>query len=78
VKLFNPLLPFCKGKVCKVDFIPGTKKDTFLFLPAFWIVSHVISTFLKKPVFGTIGMIYAMTSIGILGFIMYMRTTCLL
>ena len=34
-------------------------------------VSHVISTFSEKPVFGTIGMIYAMASIGILGFIVY-------
>lgn len=40
-----------------------------LILPAFGIVSHVISTFSEKPVFGTIGMIYAMASIGILGFI---------
>jgi heme/copper-type cytochrome/quinol oxidase subunit 1 len=42
-----------------------------LILPAFGIVSHVISTFSEKPVFGTIGMIYAMASIGILGFIVY-------
>jgi heme/copper-type cytochrome/quinol oxidase subunit 1 len=47
------------------------KKDTFLFCHPFGIVSHVISTFLKKPVFGTIGMIYAMTSSWILGFIVY-------
>jgi heme/copper-type cytochrome/quinol oxidase subunit 1 len=40
-------------------------------LPGFGIVSHVISTFSDKPVFGTIGMICAMASIGILGFIVY-------
>ena len=42
-----------------------------LILPGFGIVSHVISTFSEKPVFGTIGMIYAQASIGILGFIVY-------
>jgi heme/copper-type cytochrome/quinol oxidase subunit 1 len=40
-------------------------------LPGFGIISHVISTFSEKPVFGTIGMIYAQASIGLLGFIVY-------
>ena len=42
-----------------------------IILPAFGIVSHVISTFSNKPVFGYIGMCYAMLSIGILGFIVW-------
>lgn len=42
-----------------------------LILPAFGIVSHVISTFSEKPVFGTIGMICAMASIGVLGFLVW-------
>ena len=35
------------------------------------IVSHVIMTFSRKSIFGQIGMIYAMLSIGLLGFIVW-------
>ena len=42
-----------------------------LVLPAFGIVSHVISFFSQKPVFGQIGMICAMGAISILGFIVW-------
>lgn len=38
-----------------------------LILPAFGIVSHIISRFSSKPIFGSLGMIYAMSSIGLLG-----------
>jgi cytochrome c oxidase subunit 1 len=40
-----------------------------IIIPGFGIVSQIISLFSNKQVFGYIGMVYAMLSIGILGFI---------
>lgn len=42
-----------------------------LIIPAFGIVSQIIPTFCEKGIFGYYGMVYAMLSIGVLGFIVW-------
>ena len=42
-----------------------------IILPGFGIVSQVISTYSKKPVFGYLGMAYAMVAIGAVGFVVW-------
>src|SRR5712671_1897205 len=47
----------------------GHPEVYIMILPGFGIISQVIATFSKRPVFGYLGMVYALIAIGTIGFL---------
>lgn len=49
----------------------GHPEVYIVMLPGFGIISQVVSTFSRKPVFDDLGTAYAMVAIGFVGFVVW-------